>query len=129
MELNRAWAGGFDFNVSLIQTILFLVQFGVKIRAWQNCIFTGCDCDPSSPNPDSFCPNNQYCKECKCIKEGMIKSIRLKINTSQIYNKRYNVHYQCFLSGCDCDESLPNADRFCPRQQVPNYFCCLKYFS
>ena len=25
----------------------------------------GCDCDPNSPDPDSFCPFNQYCKNCK----------------------------------------------------------------
>ena len=24
----------------------------------------------------------------------------------------------CYCEGCDCDESLPNADDFCPRDQV-----------
>ena len=32
--------------------------------------FSGCDCDPDSPNPDSFCPFDQFCKQCKCIQQG-----------------------------------------------------------
>ena len=29
-----------------------------------------CDCDPNAANPDSFCPFNQFCKQCKCLQEG-----------------------------------------------------------
>ena len=51
--------------------------------------FIDCDCDPNAADPDSFCPFNQFCKQCKCLQKG-----------------------------CDCDENLPNADDFCPRDQV-----------
>ena len=31
-----------------------------------DCLLSGCDCNPESPSPDSFCPFNQYCSgQCK----------------------------------------------------------------
>ena len=34
----------------------------------------GCTCDPFSPDPDSSCPGQQTCKQCKCLGEWFIVS-------------------------------------------------------
>ena len=34
----------------------------------------GCSCDPYSPDPDSSCPGQQTCKQCKCLGESFIVS-------------------------------------------------------
>ena len=33
---------------------------------------SGCDCDESLPNADSFCGANEKCKNCKCLKKGWL---------------------------------------------------------
>ena len=86
----------------------------------------GCDCDPNSPDPDSFCPFNQYCKNCKewdLLTFSLFQSFIIILTPLDVKREREGRRSnppQCLAKGCDCDESLPNADDFCPQNQVCN---------
>jgi len=49
----------------------------------------GCDCDPAADDPNSSCPANSQCVQCKCLPQG-----------------------------CDCDPQAEDPDSFCPVDQI-----------
>ena len=49
----------------------------------------GCDCDPAADDPNSSCPANSQCVQCKCLPQG-----------------------------CDCDPSAEDPNSFCPAEEI-----------
>ena len=49
----------------------------------------GCDCDPAADDPNSSCPANSQCVQCKCLPKG-----------------------------CDCDPQAEDPSSFCPADEI-----------
>ena len=75
----------------------------------------GCTCDPFSPDPDSSCPGQQTCKQCKCLGEWFI--------VSTVQCSRVSTEFTCLMSPWDSSCSpLPSVK---PHIRSPHIFCVL----
>jgi len=87
------------------------------------CLPAGCSCDPSAPDPDSFCPGSQVCKDCQCttpLPPGCeCDPVAGPDNLFMCPAERPEcVQCKCLPAGCTCDPSAPNPDSFCPSGDV-----------